>query len=306
MDKIVGGIKRARRTVWNDFKDFLKNPGYKYYEMPKELKFRYPAPGSVAEKEDFINNCDKTDWSTPYEKSGYNIRPHAPEEIPEPEISTRGHKVKLDPNNPEHAKILEGPLRDENRYPDTIEYLHDTRFGAHFDKSSARENLHKFFEEQKQVEELDDVDVYDPKMLVFYERGVTETGADPIIQDTFLGLEDQLENEVGRERIETQQMHMYKGEVKKWQVLDEQQFGREEIDKLQASIKAPLSGELDQFKEESEIPMPLPISNANVYKWRDERRAIDTADFDSKLLEEQKKTSEEFFLKRYQRPKQLD
>ena len=41
-----------------------------------------------------------------------------------------------------------------------------------------------------------------------------------------------IEEVIGKERIQTKQMNMYKGTVKKWQVLDDNTFDREEIEKM--------------------------------------------------------------------------
>lgn len=38
---------------------------------------------------------------------------------------------------------------------------------------------------------------------------------------------------------------MYKGDTKKWQVLNDEAFDREEIEKVQAAIKAPSPDQLD-------------------------------------------------------------
>ena len=62
---------------------------------------------------------------------------------------------------------------------------------------------------------------------------------------------ERFSNELGAERIKTKKMKMYKGEVKKWQVLDEDCFERDEIKKIQQAIKAPSPDELDMYKEKS-------------------------------------------------------
>ena len=40
---------------------------------------------------------------------------------------------------------------------------------------------------------------------------------------------------------------MYNGTVKKWQVLDDHGFDREEVEKIQAAVKAPLPEELEMY-----------------------------------------------------------
>jgi len=59
------------------------------------------------------------------------------------------------------------------------------------------------------------------------------------------------------------------------------------------------------YKEKHSKPMRLPITNANVYEWRDDTRAVDTADFDPKILEYDREKRKRFFLERYEKPKEL-
>jgi hypothetical protein len=51
--------------------------------------------------------------------------------------------------------------------------------------------------------------------------------------------------------------------------------------------------------------MTLPITNQNVYKWRDEDRAIDSADVSGNLLTHEKVRQTSFFVDRYDKPKEL-
>lgn len=98
---------------------------------------------------------------------------------------------------------------------------------------------------------------------------------------------------------------MLKGTPKKWQILDDHTFDREEIEKIQAAVRAPLPDELDLWKEKHAKPMTLPINNTNVSAWRDDSRAIDTADFDPKFIEYDRERRKKFFLDRYEKPKEL-
>ena len=98
---------------------------------------------------------------------------------------------------------------------------------------------------------------------------------------------------------------MLKGTPKKWQILDDSAFDREQIEKLQAAARAPLPDELEMWKEKHDRPMTLPITNANVSAWRDDRRDIDSADFDPQLIEYDRERRKKFFLERYEKPKEL-
>lgn len=45
---------------------------------------------------------------------------------------------------------------------------------------------------------------------------------------------------------------MYKGNVKKWQILDDDTHDRDQIEKLQAAVQAPLPEELEMYAEKSD------------------------------------------------------
>ena len=59
--------------------------------------------------------------------------------------------------------------------------------------------------------------------------------ADAHSRSVAVELEKMIE-EFGAENIETGKVNMYKGTVKKWQVLDDEEHDPEQIEKLQASI----------------------------------------------------------------------
>lgn len=320
MDKIIRKVKSVRYNLWEDFKKFMSLPGYKYYKGPPELKFRYPAPGSVARTQKDKPGLFKHDYKTAFTDSAYDIRKKPILEPPfqtDLEIHHQGPaKKELDPDDPYDAQILEGPLRNRRLVEDEAEHFDQEKFMKGGNDDIRRELRSAFAampDERRELHEhalshnLNEVeDYYNPQYLWWYERGATGTGDDPVIQHSYLSIEDLLEGVLGRERIETQQMDMYKGTVKKWQVLDDDQFTKDQVDKVQSAIKAPISDELNRYEEQNNIKHPLPINNANASEWRDKKKAIDSADFNSKLIEFEKKRHENYFMKRYERPKKLE
>lgn len=52
----------------------LSIKGYEYYEIPKELRYRYPAPGSVAMDDVSYPHLFKKHWKIPFRDSHLNIR----------------------------------------------------------------------------------------------------------------------------------------------------------------------------------------------------------------------------------------
>jgi len=64
--------------------------------------------------------------------------------------------------------------------------------------------------------------------------------------------------------------------------------------------------QLEAWKEKHDNTyIQIPLNNANVSKWRDDPRAIDSADFDPKKLSEQRARNQQLYLDRYERPKAL-
>ena len=124
--------------------------------------------------------------------------------------------------------------------------------------------------------------------------------------EIFVDLEQFIEEVIGKDRIQTKQLDMYKGTVKKWQVLDDAAFSREEVTKMQAAVRAPLPEELEMYKERHSKPMTLPPTNENVSKWRDAESVTETgADFDPQFLEYDRERRKKFFMERYEKPKEL-
>mmetsp|Transcript_27287 Transcript_27287/g.20423 ORF Transcript_27287/g.20423 Transcript_27287/m.20423 type:complete len:224 (+) Transcript_27287:272-943(+) len=215
---------------------------------------------------------------------------------------------ELDPNNPLDKDLLKRSLPSKEA---RIEFVREGKQSL----TEQKEELWAMFEaEPAEMEALTDNfapggwdldDEYHQHQMLFRDRGVQGVENNPRQRETFVALEWIVEEVLGKRRIETKQMDMYKGTVKNWQVLDDAAYDREEIAKIQAAIKAPLPDELDMYKEKHSKPMQLPITNENVYKWRDDARAIDSADFDPKLIQMDREKKKSFFLDRYEKPKEL-
>ena len=148
-------------------------------------------------------------------------------------------------------------------------------------------------------------DDYHPRFFQYRERGAMGFDNDPTYREMFLQLEYMIENTIGAKHIKEKKMDMLKGTPKKWQILDDKVFDKAEIEKVQAAAKAPLPDELDMYTEKHNKPMQLPVTNANVYLWRDDQRAVDTADFDPKFLEYDRERRKQYFLGRYEKPKEI-
>jgi hypothetical protein len=78
MDKLAGRVNTQRLTLWKTLRNSVALPGFDYYEkteMPKEIKFRFPAPGSCPQDKANHPHLFKNHWKTPWRNSRLNIRP---------------------------------------------------------------------------------------------------------------------------------------------------------------------------------------------------------------------------------------
>lgn len=107
VDKVIKRVNTSRLSMWSAFKGACNIHGYNYYEIPAELRYRYPAPGSCAHDQIDHPNLYKKHWKTPFRDSNYNIR--NVEKVVTMEDNTDhfiSEMPKLDPNNPEDAAYL--------------------------------------------------------------------------------------------------------------------------------------------------------------------------------------------------------
>jgi len=96
---------------------------------------------------------------------------------------------------------------------------------------------------------------------------------------------------------------MTKGTPKKWQVLDDACFDRDQVEMVQAAINAPSPAQLEFWQEKHSVPLQLPVSNATVTKWRDDPLPWSSADFDHQALVGERVHQKQEFLTRYEIPK---
>lgn len=147
--------------------------------------------------------------------------------------------------------------------------------------------------------------VYNPQQLQWYPRGFSGMDHNTRMKEMFVELEYQIEEVIGKPRKENKEVHAYKGQPKKWQILDDDCFDRDQIEKLQASANAPLPEQLEQWKEKHSKPLPLPVTNETIRQWRDEPTATDQVDFDPKLLAQARTQTEKLYLDRYEKPAEI-
>ena len=107
VEKLISKVKKVRSNWWQAFEVARGVKGHQYYAIPKEIKYRYPAPGSCPMDTDDHHNMYKDHWKTPFRDSPYNIRQvektytmaenteHLIQGIPD-----------IDPSRSEHERLL--------------------------------------------------------------------------------------------------------------------------------------------------------------------------------------------------------
>ena len=311
VDQALKRVGQAQAHSWKAFKNFINLHGYMYYEIPPELKYRYPAPGSCPLTREDRPNLYKKHWKTPFRDSVYNIRPrekfysdaenttHHIQAIPQvdPEASELDRLLALEPQ----------PQTDDLRVamehtPDSEEYRKE--LWAHFDaQADAQETLRR--EHAPWNNYLDDT--YQPMEFLVggADRAWTGLENDERLKTVAIEFEYWVEKVVGRRQIEAKEVPMYKGTTKKWQILDDEAVDRDQIELLQAAVQAPLPEELEMYKEKHDKPLLTPINNETTRAWRDDPLATDSADFDPDFLQIDREKRAKYFLERYEQPKQL-
>lgn len=117
MDKVLTKLNQTRQNWWQAFQLGINLKGYTYYKPPPELKYRYPAPGSVAHDMQSYPHLFKNHWKTPYRESNYNIQKKEKRPSPLEEFEHFvSEKPQLNPNDYVHAAILHDQIPDYKDY----------------------------------------------------------------------------------------------------------------------------------------------------------------------------------------------
>lgn len=105
------------------------------------------------------------------------------------------------------------------------------------------------------------------------------------MKEAFVGLEYIAEEVYFKERVANGYVEAYKGTTKKWQVLDEDVFDRDQIEKIQAACDAPMPDQLEAWQKKHDKVIQAPYNNENVAKWRDDPDHIDSGiDFNPRQI----------------------
>lgn len=107
MNRLINKAQSTRKNWFEAFKVSCNIHGYEYYEMPAEIRYRYPAPGSGALDSTSYPHLFKKHWKTPFRDSQFNIR-QKPKTISmeDDAIHYISKLPELDAENPAHANML--------------------------------------------------------------------------------------------------------------------------------------------------------------------------------------------------------
>jgi hypothetical protein len=257
-DKIVRAVKKSRADVWSSFKKGISITGYKYYKPPAEIKYRYPAPGSCALDNTDHRHMYRLDWKTPFRQSDYNVRSKELQFADDDPRSATNYVAAIPEFDGSHKRFggydqawLDKAIPDspsQVMYPeltDGSEALKDELWSAWGNQAEAQ----AYVREHHAPGLLDLDDTYQQPNEMWRPRGATGFENNPRMKEMFVELEFWIEEVVGKQRREEGKVATYKGTPKKWQLLDDRVYDRDQIEKLQAAADAPAPEQLDMWAE---------------------------------------------------------
>lgn len=260
-DKIVNAVKKSRADVWSSFKKGISITGYKYYKPHDEVKYRYPAPGSCA-----LDNVDrrhmyKLDWKTPFRVSEYNVRSQElryDDDDPRTAANYVAAIPEFDGDHPRFGKYDQWSL--DSAIPEVKSGIIHQELDMQ--SSDLKDELWSGWNKYADVQEdtivnfapgqndLDDA--YCQAIEQWRSRGATGFESNTRMKEMFVELEYWIEEIVGKQRRVEGKVAAYKGTPKKWQILDDKVYDRDQIEKLQAATDSPMPEQLEMWQEKHE------------------------------------------------------
>jgi len=126
---------------------------------------------------------------------------------------------------------------------------HENFPGLDMTSNDARQQLTDIFEgaKEERLKNLVEVcpqvgdyeDDYNQTNVQWRNRGVTGFENNHRMKSMFVDSEYMIEELIGKHQITQGKVMPYKGTTKKWQVLDDDCFDRDQIEKMQAAVDAP-------------------------------------------------------------------
>ena len=267
VDRVIKQVQKGRLDAWSAFKSGLAIKGYSYYEVPENLKYRYPAPGSCPMDVADHPNLYKNDWKVPFRVSDYNIskvEKRLWDDDWEQCENYTSNFVALDAENKRYGEYDTVMLQSQEPNTDNVRGIYEGAW-ADLGGEDARKAIWEEMEDQERfmVETRTDFapgqcdfnDDYNQVQLAWNNRGVTGMENSPRMKEMFVELEYWIEEVIGKPQIESAKADAYKGQPKKWQVLDDACFSRVQIEAMQAAVDAPAPEQLEMWREKATLPI---------------------------------------------------
>jgi hypothetical protein len=110
MNRISHIVNKTKKNWFDAFKVACNIHGYNYYEIPENLRYRYPAPGSCALDKTSHPHLFKRHWKTPFRDSHLNVRMKEKTVSWEDDANHYMSRLpELDPANEVDALLLKDP-----------------------------------------------------------------------------------------------------------------------------------------------------------------------------------------------------
>lgn len=219
----------------------------------------------------------------------------------------------MDPNDPYDAETIRltnnfgnWVLFDDAGQIDTDEFIKRARLfveGKHpeINKESLEEDkkpLTRYTEDAMLY-------AYYPPILKSYNRA-TAVDFDPIQKQAMLEQEEQIRYMLARNQ-RRMVLPLYRGNPRHWMPVDNELYGKgkqgvkflEQAKKVQKALGDPMPEQLKYWEENFHDPIPLPLTNENLSRWRDRRRVEFSSNFNPEDLAEGRLREQSFYYDRF-------
>ena len=234
VEKLINKAKVVRKNWFEAYRMMASVKGHYYYDIPEEIKYRYPAPGSCPIDRTSYPHLFKKHWKTPFRDSPYNIRQ---KEKKYDRMKNTEHYIS-EIYSPDPAGSEMERLAALEQQPNKNHLIVADQLGS----MESPERIEAIWAEQEQDQEVmrltcrdythshwDLNDEYNQVTFLAggYDKDYSGISNDWRSRQTLVELEYWIEEVAGAQRIAEQKFKMYKGTVKKWQILDDSVHDRD-------------------------------------------------------------------------------
>ena len=300
---LIRRVKYGRTKLWQDWKEWRNWPTMQYRDVynihPGSYTWRYLSPSSIPISADSHSQYITEDYKTPYKKSERFLRKFPPDSQPievnyskfnekeQTQINEifdnyPGLKKVYDKTNIKFLSDIEEGDKEENiktlvRSSFEAVALKATHQGLNFNAINNMPSIKSNYDFTSETLGMD--------------KSLDANEGNPSWEQIYFDNLQRLYNydEFLKEEYDYK-MPVYVGRTKKWQVVNDY-LGKEQVDKVQVSIGAPIQDQLDQWDEENtEKFIQMPINNENHAKFRDKPLHYERLDHDyDQILYERKR-----------------